>query len=138
MTNRRMGLNAVIFGLGSHEAGWRMPESDPLASTNLDYWIDIAQRAEAGGFEALFLGDVLALQQSADRHLSDAMDPIVILSALAAVTERIGLIGTAKNLAAAGSVEGGLAALDHQRLCNRAAGSACGQCGATCRPALAI
>src|SRR5690606_34525827 len=43
----------------------------------------------------LFLGDVLALQQSADRHLSDAMDPMVILSAVAAVTERIGLIGTA-------------------------------------------
>jgi FMN-dependent oxidoreductase (nitrilotriacetate monooxygenase family) len=95
MTTRRMGLNAVIFGLGSHEAGWRMPESDPLASTDLDYWIDIAHRAEAGGFDALFLGDVLALQQSADRHLSDAMDPIVILSALAAVTKRIGLIGTA-------------------------------------------
>jgi FMN-dependent oxidoreductase (nitrilotriacetate monooxygenase family) len=90
-----MGLNAVIFGLGSHEAGWRMPESDPLASTDLGYWIEIAQRAETGGFDAVFLGDVLALQQSADRHLSDAMDPIVILSALAAVTDRIGLIGTA-------------------------------------------
>jgi FMN-dependent oxidoreductase (nitrilotriacetate monooxygenase family) len=72
-----------------------MPESDPLASTDIDYWIDIAKRAEAGGFDALFLGDVLALQQGADRHLSDAMDPIVILSALAAKTKRIGLIGTA-------------------------------------------
>ncbi len=90
-----MGLNAVIYGLGSHEAGWRMPESNALASTDLGYWTDIARRAEAGGFDALFLGDVLALQQGADRHLSDAMDPFVILSALAAVTERIGLIGTA-------------------------------------------
>jgi N-acetyl-S-(2-succino)cysteine monooxygenase len=94
-TSRRMGLNAVIFGLGSHEAGWRMPESNAFASTDLDYWIDIARRAEDGGFDALFLGDVLALQQGADRHLSDAMDPLVILSALAAVTRRIGLIGTA-------------------------------------------
>ena len=93
--SRRMGLNAVIFGLGSHEAGWRMPESNAVASTDLDYWIDVARRAENGGFDALFLGDVLALQQSADRHLSDAMDPLVILSALAAVTTRIGLIGTA-------------------------------------------
>lgn len=93
--SRRMGLNAVIFGLGSHEAGWRMPESNALASTDLDYWIDIARRAEKGGFDALFLGDVLALQQSADRHLSDAMDPLIILSALASVTHRIGLIGTA-------------------------------------------
>lgn len=59
---RRMHLNAVIFGLGRHEAGWRMPESDPYASANLDYWIDIARRAEAAGFDALFLGDVQALQ----------------------------------------------------------------------------
>ncbi|HWV21354.1 MAG TPA: LLM class flavin-dependent oxidoreductase [Devosia sp.] len=92
---RRIGLNAVIFGLGSHEAGWRMPESNALASTDLDYWIDIARRAEDGGFDALFLGDVLALQQSADRHLCDAMDPLIVLSALASVTNRIGLIGTA-------------------------------------------
>ena len=95
MTARRLHLNAVIFGLGSHEAGWRMPESDPLASTDLDYWLDIARRAEQAGFDALFLGDVLALQKGADRHLSDAMDPLVILSAMAAVTSRIGLIGTA-------------------------------------------
>lgn len=94
-SGRRMGLNAVIFGLGSHEAGWRMPESNAFASTDIDYWIDIARRAETGGFDALFLGDVLALQQSADRHLSDAMDPLIILSALASVTSRIGLIGTA-------------------------------------------
>lgn len=92
---RRLHLNAVIFGLGSHEAAWRMPESDPFASTDLRFWVDLARRAEAAGFDALFLGDVLALQSEPGRHVSDAMDPIVILSALAAVTERIGLIGTA-------------------------------------------
>lgn len=92
---RRMHLNAVIYGLGSHEAAWRMPESDPRALTRLSFWTDLAQRAEAAGFDALFLGDVLALQAGADRHLSDAMDPIVIMSALAAVTTRIGLIATA-------------------------------------------
>ena len=90
-----MQLNAVIYGLGSHEAAWRMPESDPRAVTKLSFWTDLAQRAEAAGFDALFLGDVLALQAGADKHLSDAMDPIVIMSALAAVTSRIGLIATA-------------------------------------------
>jgi FMN-dependent oxidoreductase (nitrilotriacetate monooxygenase family) len=95
MTKRRLHLNAVIYGLGSHEAAWRLPESDPLSIMTLDYWADIARRAEFGGFDALFLGDVLALQEGADRHLSNTMDPFVILSALAAVTTRIGLIGTA-------------------------------------------
>lgn len=90
-----MVLNAVIYGLGSHEAAWRMPESDPHALTKLSFWTDLAGRAEAAGFDALFLGDVLALQAGAERHLCDAMDPIVIMSALAAVTTRIGLIATA-------------------------------------------
>uniref|UniRef100_A0A0N4Z1I2 Oxidoreductase n=1 Tax=Parastrongyloides trichosuri TaxID=131310 RepID=A0A0N4Z1I2_PARTI len=39
---------------------------------------------------------------------------------------------------ASGFVEGRLAALDHQRVCDRAAGSAGGQCGAACRSALAV
>lgn len=93
--DRHLHLNAVIFGLGSHEAAWRMPESDPFASTDIGFWVDLARRAEAAGFDALFLGDVLALQKGADMHVSDAMDPFVVLAALAAMTERIGLIGTA-------------------------------------------
>lgn len=93
--SRFLRLNAVVFGLGNHEAAWRMPESNALGSTSLAHWLRLAQTAEAAGFDSLFLGDVLALLQGADKHLSDTMDPIVILSAMAAVTSRIGLIGTA-------------------------------------------
>lgn len=92
--SRFLRLNAVVYGLGNHEAAWRMPESDPFATTSLAHWVRLAQIAEKAGFDTLFLGDVLALLQGAERHLSDAMDPLVILSALAAVTSRIGLIGT--------------------------------------------
>ncbi len=92
---RHLRLNAVIYGLGNHEAAWRMPESNPLDTTALAHWAAMARIAEAAGFDALFLGDVLALLQGAESHLSDAMDPVVILSALAAVTSRIGLIATA-------------------------------------------
>ncbi len=91
---RFLRLNAVVYGLGNHEAAWRMPESDPLATTSLAHWAGLARIAEEAGFDSLFLGDVLALLQGAERHLSDTMDPLVILSALAAVTSRIGLIGT--------------------------------------------
>ena len=90
-----MRLNAVVFGLGNHEAAWRMPESNPLDSTSPEHWIGIGRLAEEAGFDALFLGDVLALLQGAERHLSDAMDPLVVLSVLAATTKHIGLIGTA-------------------------------------------
>lgn len=92
---RQLRLNAVIFGLGNHEAAWRMPESSEGASTDIEHWINLAKTAEAAGFDSLFLGDVLALLQGANKHLSDTMDPLVILSAIAAVTSKIGLIGTA-------------------------------------------
>lgn len=92
---RRMHLNAVMFGMGNHEAAWRMPESEVNGSTSLSHWLRIARTAEDAGFDSLFLGDVLALLKEPDRHLSDTMDPLVILSAIAATTSRIGLIGTA-------------------------------------------
>lgn len=95
MADRRLRLNAVIFGLGNHEAAWRMPESDPRASTSLSHWLGLARLAEEAGFDGLILGDVLALLDGADRHLSDTLDPLVVLSALGAVTSRIGLIATA-------------------------------------------
>lgn len=89
-----MILNAVVFGLGNHEAAWRMPESDAFGSTKLSHWLELARIAEAAGFDTLFLGDVLSLLPGAEKHLSDTMDPLITLSALAALTERIGLIGT--------------------------------------------
>lgn len=91
---RRMHLNAMVFGLGSHTASWRMPDIDPLAVTRLSYWTDIAQKAERGGFDALFLGDVLALQHEIRYSVCGALDTLIVLSALAAVTNTIGLIGT--------------------------------------------
>jgi N-acetyl-S-(2-succino)cysteine monooxygenase len=80
--SRHLILNAVVYGLGNHEAAWRMPESDPLATTSLAHWARLARIAEDAGFDTLFLGDVLALLQGAERHLSDAMDPLVILCRL--------------------------------------------------------
>lgn len=92
---RRMYLNAMVFGLGSHTASWRLPNVDPLAITRLSYWTDIAERTENGQFDSLFLGDILALQHEVQYSVSGALDTIVVLSALAATTQKIGLIGTA-------------------------------------------
>lgn len=92
---RQMYLNAMVFGLGSHMASWRLPDVDPLAITRLSYWTDIAKRSENGQFDALFLGDILALQHEVQYSVSGALDTIVVLSALAATTNTIGLIGTA-------------------------------------------
>lgn len=92
---KRLHLNTMTYGLGSHISAWRMPENDPLAATRLQYWVDLARQAEEGGFDAIFLGDLLALQHEAPFQVSGALDPLMILAALAAATSTIGLIGTA-------------------------------------------
>lgn len=90
-----MILNAVLFGHGSHESAWRSPDARPLAPLELSHWITCAREAEAAGFDGLFLGDIPCLQDRPEHHPSEALDPFMVLSALAGVTERLGLIGTA-------------------------------------------
>ena len=88
-------LNAVLFGHGSHEAAWRSPAVRPTAPLELSHWVACAREAEATGFDGLFLGDILCLQDRPEHHPSEALDPFMVLSALAGVTERLRLIGTA-------------------------------------------
>ena len=45
---RQLHLNLFIHSRGHHEASWRHPASSPLALTDIRYYQDLAQRAEAG------------------------------------------------------------------------------------------
>lgn len=90
-----MILNAVLFGHGSHEAAWRSPESRATAPLELPHWLDCAQAAEAAGFDGLFLGDILCLQDRPEHHPSETLDPLMVLAALAGATGKLRLIGTA-------------------------------------------
>ncbi|QQA44267.1 NtaA/DmoA family FMN-dependent monooxygenase [Pelagovum pacificum] len=90
-----MILNAVVFGFGSHEAAWRLPGMSPTAPLELSHWIDCARQAEDAGFDGLFLGDILCLQDRPQDHPSEALDPFMVLAAVSGVTRRLKLIGTA-------------------------------------------
>ncbi|MDF0595282.1 NtaA/DmoA family FMN-dependent monooxygenase [Psychromarinibacter halotolerans] len=90
-----MILNAVLFGHGSHEAAWRHPAVRATAPLDLAHWTACARDAEAGGFDGLFLGDILCLQDHPDLHPSETLDPFMVLAALAAATTRLTLTGTA-------------------------------------------
>lgn len=90
-----MIFNLVAFGFGSHEAVWRSPEARPTAPLDLAHWTACAKLAEAAGFDGLFLGDILCLQDHPEVHPSEALDPLMVLAAVAGVTERLTLIGTA-------------------------------------------
>ena len=45
---RQLHLNLFIHSRGHHEASWRHPAASPLPLTDIRYYQDLAQRAEAG------------------------------------------------------------------------------------------
>src|SRR5262249_33842051 len=92
---RQLHLNLFIHSRGHHEASWRHPMSSPLALSDIRYYQDLARRAEAGLFDAIFLADQLALGDHADRAARCWLGPVTAPAALAAVTDNIGLIATA-------------------------------------------
>ncbi|OFW98739.1 MAG: monooxygenase [Alphaproteobacteria bacterium RIFCSPHIGHO2_12_FULL_66_14] len=95
MKKRQLHLNLFIQSRGHHEASWRHPDSSALALTDIAYYRDMAQRAEAGLFDSIFLADQLALADTVAQAGTTWLEPITALGALAASTQRIGLIATA-------------------------------------------
>jgi FMN-dependent oxidoreductase (nitrilotriacetate monooxygenase family) len=94
MAERSLHLNAFLMEAGHHEAAWRLPESNPLADFDLQHWVRLAQLAEAAKFDSLFLADGPALQGTGEFRSPGQLEPLTLLTALAAATERIGLIAT--------------------------------------------
>lgn len=92
---RQMHVNLFIQSRGHHEAAWRHPMASKLPLTDIDYTIDLAQRAEAGLFDSIFLADVLGLWNDVEKAPFNWLEPVTTLAALATTTERIGLIATA-------------------------------------------
>ncbi|WBO21553.1 LLM class flavin-dependent oxidoreductase [Sphingomonas abietis] len=78
---------------------WRHPDSQAHRYNQLDYWLDTARTLEEGGFSGLFIADVLGVldvyQGRIDATLragiqTPSIDPLVLVSAMAAVTSRLG------------------------------------------------
>jgi FMN-dependent oxidoreductase (nitrilotriacetate monooxygenase family) len=91
----RLHLNAFLMGVGHHEAAWRLPETDPFAHVDVAHYQNLARIAERGRLDSLFLADGPVLWNDLGRRPAGALEPTVLLTALAAVTEHIGLIATA-------------------------------------------
>src|SRR5918998_4440690 len=92
---RELHLNLFIHSRGHHEASWRHPSSSPLALTDIRYYQDLAQRAEAGLFDAIFLADQLALGDDAAQAARTWLEPITVLAAVATAPPRIGPLAPA-------------------------------------------
>ncbi|SPK70491.1 Nitrilotriacetate monooxygenase component A (plasmid) [Cupriavidus taiwanensis] len=100
--NDLMSLGAFLYPSGHHIAAWRHPEAKADAGVDFRHYVELAQAAEAAKFDLVFLADGVGTRGDDVEFLSRTahsyqaqFEPITLLSALAAVTERIGLVGTA-------------------------------------------
>lgn len=88
-------LNLFIYPGGHHEAAWRYRDSAPERVLDIGYYQDLARKAEAAKLDAVFFADGPALADNIRYASRFRLEPLTWMSAIAAVTERIGLIGTA-------------------------------------------
>jgi FMN-dependent oxidoreductase (nitrilotriacetate monooxygenase family) len=89
----RLTLN--LQSTGRHDAAWKtLPLTEDWID-GVDYFIDIAQRAERGRFDAIFIADRLgSLDHTGRVRPWRGLDPTVLLAALARETSHIGLAST--------------------------------------------
>lgn len=97
MSERKLHLGAFLMESGHHVAAWRSPDVPERAGLDFGLYRRVAHTAERALFDAVFVADSVAVEEGpgAERISRSArFEPLTLLSALAAVTERIGLVAT--------------------------------------------
>ena len=98
----QLKLGAFLYPTGHHIAAWRHPQAQADAGSNFAHYAELARIAEAAKFDLIFMADGVgtrgtdteALSRTAIRYVAQ-FEPLTLLSALAAVTERVGFVATA-------------------------------------------
>src|ERR1700735_217607 len=98
--SRQLHFCAFMRPTTIHTGAWRYPGAFPDANFNLAHLKRLAQTLERGKFDAFFMADHLAvlnmpLDALKHSHTVTSFEPLTLLPALAAVTERLGLVATA-------------------------------------------
>jgi alkanesulfonate monooxygenase len=97
---KQLKLGAFMRPVSIHTGAWRYPGALPDANFNFPAIKRYAQTLERGLFDVFFMADHLAVlnmpvQALKRSHTVTSFEPFTLLSALAASTERIGLVATA-------------------------------------------
>ncbi|WP_268750862.1 LLM class flavin-dependent oxidoreductase [Curtobacterium sp. Leaf261] len=103
---RQIRFNAFDMNCVAHQSSglWRHPRDRSRNYNQLSYWTDLAKLLESGGFDGIFIADVLGTydvygdsNEAALRTGSQVPvnDPILLVSAMASVTEHLGFGVTA-------------------------------------------
>jgi FMN-dependent oxidoreductase (nitrilotriacetate monooxygenase family) len=97
----KMHLGAFFHPTGNHVASWLHPGAQIDAGMNFQHYASLAQTAEKGKFDLMFLADSAAVRGgdlTALRRWPQYMaffDPMTLLAGISAVTSHIGLVATA-------------------------------------------
>ena len=99
--SRKLRLGAFIMATGHHVAAWRHPGSQADSGVNIDHYIEVAQTAERGLFDQVFVADSPGVWHKGDRESFSRQgrishfEPVTLWAALSAVTKHIGFVATA-------------------------------------------
>src|ERR1700694_950339 len=99
MAKRQLRLCAFMRAGSIHTGAWRYPGAWPDANFNFSHLKRLIQKLEAGKFDAFFMADHLAvlnmpISALKRSHTVTSFEPFTLLSALAGLTQHIGLIPT--------------------------------------------
>lgn len=98
---QQIKLGLSMRQTGYHTAAWRHPQVDAAGSMDINHFIRMANLAEKGLFDCVFMADSLAIHQEdtpagslhrLSRNVE--LDPMTILSVLTQTTKNIGLVCT--------------------------------------------
>ncbi len=103
---RPVRFNAFQMNTPSHQSPglWRHPRDTGAGYRDAGYWVDLARLLEAGGFDAIFLADVLGAYDVYGGNLDAALrhgvqlplnDPLALAPLIAQATTRLGIGVTA-------------------------------------------
>lgn len=96
--NGRLHLWAFLQGIGFFPGGWRHAAATPEAVFDRAYYERIGRMVEKARFDAIVFGDQLQGRDAAGRTPGrlaiPTLDPFTLLSAMAGVTEHVGLVAT--------------------------------------------
>lgn len=108
MSKKKILLNAFNMNCIGHinHGFWTHPRDTSTQYKTLEYWTDLAKLLERGLFDGLFIADIVGVydiyQHSADVTLQESIqlpvnDPLLLVSAMSAVTQNLGF-GLTANL----------------------------------------
>jgi FMN-dependent oxidoreductase (nitrilotriacetate monooxygenase family) len=118
---RQLRLAAFLSGIGANVQAWRHPDTASNSPVSIEAFIEAARLAEKGKFDFGFIADSTFITRDSTPYFLSRLEPITALSAVAATTTHLGLVGTmttsfsepfttARQLASLDKLSGGRAA----------------------------